>query len=117
MLAFLYHYAPSVALVDALALTAAGLGLPLAAQRPGRGPGERVVALRSDRRAAVSDTARSLGEMLVYGAQAPYGALISGISHAIVAERRRQAWVDGVSAALSGLVANGAMWSALVLTI
>ncbi len=117
MLAFLHHYVRSVALVDALALTAAGIGLPLAAQRLGRGPGERVVALRSDLRAAVSDTARSLGELLVYGAQERQDTLMSGLGRAIVTQRRRQAWIDGAAAALSGFVANGAMWAALVLLV
>ncbi len=117
IVAFLAWLAPSVALVDGAGLVLAGVGLPLLARRLGRGPGWRAVALRSELRAATSDTVRGLGELLVCGAAGRQTALVSSLSASLVAEQRFQSGTAGVSTAASGLVAHLAIWGAVMLTI
>lgn len=117
MVAFLFLFSRSVALADGAGLLLAGVALPLLAQRFGRAPGSKAVALRADLRAAVSDTVRGLGELVVCRADARQRATISRLGTELVAAERHQAIVGAVSAALSGLGANLTMWLALVLAI
>ncbi|MCX8256521.1 MAG: thiol reductant ABC exporter subunit CydC, partial [Beijerinckiaceae bacterium] len=117
MVAFLSMFSRPVAVADGAGLLLAGVALPLLAQRLGRTPGRQAVALRADLRAAVSDTVRGLGELVVCRADARQRAAISRLGTELVAAERRQAIVGAVSAALSGLGANLTMWLALVLAI
>ncbi len=116
-IAFLALFSPPVALVDAGALLLAGVALPLLAQRLGREPGRRTVAIRADLRSAVSDTVRGLGELVVCQADARQGALVAGLAASLLREQRRQARVAATSAALSGLTAQLAMWGAVVVAM
>ncbi len=117
MVAFLFLFSRPVALADGAGLLLVGVALPLLAQRLGRAPGRRAVALRADLRAAVSDTVRGLGELVVCRADAQQRATISRLGTELVAAERRQAIVGAVGSALSGLGANLTMWLALVLAI
>ena len=117
MVAFLTLFSRPVALVDGCGLMLAGVTMPLLAQRLGRGPGRRSVALRSDLRAATSDTVRGFGELLVCRAETRQRALTAGLSTASVAQGRRLALIGAATASFSGLIANLAMWGALVLVI
>ena len=117
MVVFLSFFSRSVAFVDGLGLGLAGIALPIVAQRLGRDPGHRSVALRSDLRAATSDTVRGLGELMVCRADARQRQLVSGLSTALVAAQRRQAIIGSGGTALSGLIAHSTMWLALVLVI
>ena len=116
-IAFLALFSPPVALVDAGALLLAGVALPLLAQRLGREPGRRTVAIRADLRSAVSDTGRGLGELVVCQADARQGALVAGLAASLLGEQRRQARVAATSAALSGLAAQLAMWGSVVVAM
>ncbi len=117
MVAFLSLFSRSVALADLVGLVLSGVALPLLAQRVGRAPGRRSVALRSDLRAAMSDTVRGLGELAVGRADARQRARVTRLGSELVSSGRRQAMVSGTGAALSGLGAHLAMWVALVLAI
>ncbi len=117
MVAFLTLFSPSVALADGAGLVLAGVALPLLAQRLGRAPGRRSVALRSDLRAAASDNVRGLGELMVCRAEGRQRALVTGLGTGLVAEGRRLARVGAAGSALSGLGAHGTMWVALVVAI
>ncbi len=117
MVAFLTLYSRSVALADCAGLVLAGVALPLVAQRVGRAPGRRAVALRSDLRAATADTVRGLGELVVCRADARRRELVSRLGTDLVAAGRRQAMLGAIGAALSGLGAHLTMWVALVLAI
>ena len=117
MVAFLFLFSRPVALADGTGLLLAGVALPLLAQRLGRAPGSRAVALRSDLRAAMSDTARGLGELLVCRANARQRATVSRLGTELVAAGRRQAMLGATGSALSGLGAHLTMWLALVLVI
>ena len=117
MLAFLATFSPSIALVDGGGLLLAGIALPLVAQRLGRGPGGRGVALRSDLRAAVSETVRGLGELTIYRADERQRLEVSRLGGESVAEGRRLAIIGAVGSALSALSSHLTMWVALLLAI
>ncbi len=112
---FLAMFSRAIALVAGTGLLLAGVALPLLAQRLGRAPGRRAVEIRSDLRSAVSDTLRGLGELLVCGADARHGALVAALGTSLAAAQRRQARVAAASTALSGLLAQLAMWAAVVI--
>ena len=117
MVGFLSLFSRPVALVDCFGLMLAGVTMPLLAQRLGREPGRRSVALRSDLRAAISDTVRGFGELLVCRAETRQRELTNGLSTASVAQGRRLALIGAATASLSGLITNLTMWGALVLVI
>ena len=117
MLGFLCLFSVHLAIIEAVALLAAGIVLPALAQRLGRGPGQRIVALRADLRAGLSDRVRGLGELLIEQAAARQAAAASELSRALVGQQRRQAWIGGLGAALSGTVAQLALLGALLAAI
>ena len=114
---FMSRFSVPIALLDAAALLAAGVVLPLAARRLGRGPGARAVATRADLRAAVADGVRGLGELDVCGAVAAHAAHVARRSRALADDNRRLARLGAAMTALSGLAAQSALWGALVLAI
>ena len=115
MVGFTALFSGTLALVEAAGLLGAGVALPLLAQRLGRDPGRRAVAIRAALRAAISDGVRGQGELLVDGAVGRQDAAVAGLSCSLVAQQRRQARIGGVSAALSGIAAQLTMWGALVI--
>ena len=117
MVAFLTMFSRPVALADCAGLVLAGIALPLLAQRLGRAPGRRAVALRSDLRTAVSDTVRGLGELAASRADARQRVLVTRLGTDLVAAGRRQAVLGATGSALSGLGAHLTMWVALILAI
>lgn len=117
LLAALVWLAPAVVPVDAASLAVAGVGLPMLTLRLGRGPGRRAVALRADLRAAVTDTARGLGELLVFGGVERHHAVFVTASRALVGARRRQASIDALSASLASLAAQSVVWFTLILLL
>ena len=117
MVAFLFLFSRPVALADGAGLLLAGVALPLLALCFGRAPGRQAVALRSDLRAAVSDTVRGLGELVVCRADARQRATVSRLGTELVAAGRRQAILGAASSALSEFGAHLTMWLALVLAI
>ena len=117
LVTFLALYSVPVAVLLAAGLLASGVILPLLAQRVGRVPGRRAVALRSDLRATVTDSVQGLGELLVAGADARQSATVSDLSAALVAQQRRLARTAAVAASLAGLASQLALWGALLLSI
>ena len=117
LIGFLALFSAAAALILALSLFCAGLVLPLAAQRLGRGPGMCIVAIRAELRSAISDTVRGLGELVVDEAIARREADIAALGRALLGEQRRQARFGILSTALSGLVAALALCSTLAVAI
>lgn len=117
MTAFMALFSVPVALIDLGGLLLAGVVLPLWAQRLGRTPGEHAVGRQADLRAAVADSVRGLGELKIYQASARQAAHVDRLSDDLIAPQRRQARIDGLSSALSGLAGHLSLWLALVLTI
>ena len=117
LVGFMSRFSGAVALLDAAALLVAGVVLPLAARRLGRGPGARGVTMRADLRAAVADGVRGLGELEVCGGVAAHAAHVARGGRALTDEGRRLARLGAATSALSGLAAQLALWGALVLAI
>ncbi len=117
VVAFIAAFSLRIAVIDLAGLALAGVVLPLATQRLARRLGRRAVALRADLRAGIADTARGLGELLVYQAADRQGALIDADSHALITGQRRQAWIAGAASGFGGLIANSSMALAIVLAI
>ena len=117
LVGFLALFSRGAAVILGAGLACAGVVLPLAAQRLGRQSGRRAVAVRAELRSAVSDTVRGLGELVVDGAIGAREAEIGALSRSLQAEQRRQARLDAVATALSGLVAALALWGVLVVAI
>ncbi len=114
---FMARFSGMIALLDAAALAAAGVALPLAARRLGRGPGARAVATRALLRSTVADGVRGLGELEVCGAVAVHAARVAEGGRTLSDEGRRLARLGAAASALSGLTAQLALWGALVLAI
>ena len=117
MVTFMARFSGAVALLDAAGLAAAGVALPLAARRLGHGPGGRAVAIRAALRSTVADGVRGLAELDVFGAVAAHGVRVAEQGGALMNEGRQLARLSAVTSALSGLVAQMTLWSALVLAI
>ncbi len=117
MMAFLALFSVPVMLVNLAGLVLAGVALPFVTQRLGRVPGARAVAVRADLRSSVADTVRGLGELRVFQATQRQGEAVQRLSTRLVSPQRRQTGIDGLSGALSDLIARLSLWLALVLAI
>jgi len=117
LVGFITLFSGSVALIDLVGLLAAGVALPLLAQRLGREPGRRAVAVRADLRSSVADGVRGLGELRVYRAAHAQAQTIERLSHDLIEPQRRQARINGLSAGLTGLAAQLTVWLAVLVAI
>jgi ATP-binding cassette subfamily C protein CydC len=114
---FMAWFSSAIALIDLAGLVLAGVALPVLTQRLARRAGQRAVAIRAELRAGIADSTRGLGELLAYQAAARQGALIDSQSLDLIARQRRQAWIGGASAGVTGLLANASMALALIVAI
>lgn len=110
---FLLLYDARLALILGLALLIAGVGVPWLVQRLGDESGRRLVALKSELRAATVDGVQGLAELQVYGADGAHADEIQRLSRAIATEQQRLAGFSGLSQGMLGLAANLAMWLGL----
>ena len=110
-------YSVSTAWLLAAGLLVSGVALPLVAQRLGRNPGRRAVAIRAELRVVVSETVQGLGELLIAQAARRQIEAVAQYGAALVRQQRRQAWVGSITAALSGLAAQLVLWGALIVLI
>lgn len=117
MVVFMALFSLPVALVDLAGLLAAGVALPLWAQRLGRAPGARAVNRQAELRSAVADNVRGLAELKIYQASARQATHVDRLSEELIAPQRQQARINGLSSALSGLASHLSLWLALVLAI
>ncbi len=117
LVGFLALYSAAAAGIEAAGLLAAGVALPLLAQRLGCGPGRRAVSTRAELRVVVAETAQGLGELLIAGADRRQGESIARLGAGLVRQQRRQAWIGSTASALSGLAAQLALWGALLVLI
>ncbi|APZ42486.1 thiol reductant ABC exporter subunit CydC [Acidihalobacter ferrooxydans] len=114
---FMALFSVHVALLNLAGLLLAGVGLPLLAQRLGRAPGAQAVQMRSELRSTVADTVRGMGELRIYQAGARQGERIAQLSGALITPQRRQAHINGLSTALTGLITQLSMWLAIIIAI
>jgi len=107
---FLSSYDSRFALILALFLLLAGVGMPWLARILGDSPGRRSVAIKADLRSAIVDGVQGLSELQAYGAAAEQAARIQRLSRQLTDEQRRMSGIAGISQATLGLSANLAMW-------
>jgi ATP-binding cassette subfamily C protein CydC len=117
VIGFMALFSVPVALTNLAGLLLAGIALPLLAQRLGRAPGERTVAVRAELRSAVADAVRGQGELRVYQAGRRQAERVERLSNELITPQRRQAHINGLSAALSGLVTQFSVWIAVLIAI
>jgi ATP-binding cassette subfamily C protein CydC len=117
LVAFLTFYDPPAALALALGLVVAGLCIPVAAERLGRAPGRRSVAIRADLRSDMTDLLRGLGDLTVCGGVEDRAAAIRARGQALTAAQRRQARLGILGGGLSGATATLTLAGALCLMV
>lgn len=98
-------------------LLAAGVGVPLLAGLAGRGPGRRLVRLRSDLTATLVDLVQGLPDVLAFGQEGVQLDRVRKLGREIDAEQRVMDWVTGLHSALTGLLMNVGTWWVLALAI
>lgn len=117
IVAFMALFSGRVALATLLFLLLGGVAVPALAYRLGGPAGRRLVDLRAKLRIAAVDGLQGLGELRIYGGTAPQAQRIGALTEEMIAEQRRLSDATGWSQGLLGLLANLAMWSALLLAI
>lgn len=91
----------AVALLAGLALS--GTLLPWLAWRLGRGPGQRLAALRGELGARLVDGVQGQAELLAFGGEDDHARAVAGLSRRAVAEQQRLARASALGSALVGL--------------
>ena len=117
IIAFMALFSGRVALATLLFLLLGGVAVPALAYRLGQPAGRRLVELRANLRVAAVDGLQGLGELRIYGGTAQQAQRIGALTAEMIAEQRRLSDATGWSQGLLGLLANLAMWSALLLAI
>lgn len=110
-------YSGRVALASLLFLLLAGIAVPALAFRMGQPAGRRLVDLRAALRSAAVDGLQGLGELRVYGGTERQAERIAALTDNMIVAQRRLSDASGWSQGLLGLLANLAMWTALLLAV
>jgi len=114
---FLAAYSPWLAAVTVSAFIAAGGLLPLWMHRLSRGPGRALVPLRAQFSTLLVDGIQGLADLLAYGRAEDYAAHLAAVSNDFARAQKQMARLSALHTALSGLLANLALWGVAVLTI
>jgi ATP-binding cassette, subfamily C, bacterial CydC len=109
-LLFLWRYDSALALILLGFLLLGGIGVPWLVRALGDAPGRRVVALKSELRAASIDGVQGLAELQAYGAAQAQAQHINDLSRRLGREQQRLAGLAGLSQGALGLAANLALW-------
>ena len=117
MLICLAWLLPGAALVDLAGLVAAGLALPLLAQRLGREAGAEAAALRGRESAELAERLHGFAELLVDGALPAHLAQSEATARALRAAQRRQGWIGWWASAEAQLSAQLSLWCILILAL
>ncbi|HTQ70645.1 MAG TPA: thiol reductant ABC exporter subunit CydC, partial [Acidocella sp.] len=117
MLICLAWLLPGAALLDLAGLAAAGLALPLLAQRLGREAGAQAAALRGRESAELAERLHGFAELLVDGALPAHLAQSAATARALRAAQRRQGWIGWWASAGAQLSAQLSLWCILILAL
>ena len=112
---FLGLLSPGLAAAALALLLLAGVAVPLVAARAGRDPGAAQVAAGAAMRVAAVDLVQGLRELLVYGAEAEALRRIAEADAALIAAQRLSSRIGAGATAATGLLANLALLTTLVL--
>ncbi|HSQ82191.1 MAG TPA: thiol reductant ABC exporter subunit CydC [Casimicrobiaceae bacterium] len=107
----LVHVIAQAAMPVMVLMLVAGAALPVAMRRLGEAPGSARIEARAALRMAVIDGVQGMAELRVYGAAQAQARRIHTLTQALNAQQLRLAHLSGLSAAIVGLCASGAMWA------
>ena len=108
---------PTMALVAALFLAAAGVGVPLLAMLLARGVGRRQVAARGELNARIVDGIQGVQDILACGDAREQRRRVAALDGVLGRTQRRMAAIAGLHLALNDLLMNMALWVILLLAI
>jgi ATP-binding cassette, subfamily C, bacterial CydC len=117
MTLFLARLSPHVAAADFVGLVVTSVLVPLIALRLGRAAGARAVLLRGTLRSDTADSIRGFGELLVYQALDSRIARFDRSSETLIATQRREARINGVSSAVTLLIAQLSLWVSVIIAV
>lgn len=115
ILAGLYWFSPSVALIDAVVLILAGVIVPAIVAAATKASGNKIAGVRSSVQAGSTDLIRGLGELQMVGAVVHQTDHLRQLSQQLIGAQRRQAWMSGTGGALSALMGQLGMFIAFIL--
>jgi len=102
----------AVAIVIFLLLV--GLGLPYLVRHFNRGLGPRLATGRAELNVALVEGIQGAGELLIAGREVTHQRRIKHLSQNLTNLQEREAWINGLQSALSGLLIN---WSTIVILL
>ena len=117
MLAVMATFSVRVTVSTGIFLLLGGVALPLYLQRRGSGPGQRLVQSRAALRTAAADGLQGLAELRVYGAVEGQAQIVRELSNEHIQAQRELSRLTGLSQASLGLLANLALWCAVILSV
>lgn len=116
-IAVLLLYHPALALIEAVLLLVAGVGVPWLANRLGRAAGRQKVETAAHLRAALVTDLQGMGELLVYGAADSHASQIQALSTELAQRQRTLSGLNGLSQGALGLCAGLAMWAMVIVAV
>lgn len=117
MAVFLGGYAPSLAAVVLMFMALAGVVIPIGVQRLSRTTGQRLISVRSEMNAQLIDGLQGVSDLIAFGQAGHQSARVKALGRELIRLQRRMASITGLHNALGTLLANLAMWSALIIAI
>jgi len=114
---FLWRYSLWLAITTLMFMALAGLGVPLLTRGLSRGPGRRLVSLRSELNASLVDGVQGVAELLAFGGEERYKERVGTLSRELAALQERMARIGGLHNSLTGLLTTLAVLAALIVAI
>ena len=114
---FVGRYDPRLGLLLALALLAAGAGLPLLTHALARSAGQDVVARRAALHDAVVDVTQGIGDLAACGQEREYLEKALSAGQALSQAQLRLGWAGALANALLTLLTGLTLWGVLVVGI
>lgn len=115
--AILTRFEHKLAYTFASCFLAAGIALPLGVRALSRGAGRRAVEIRGALNANLVDSIKGITDILASGQHERQQDRVEVLDRELQGIQGRMAGIAGLSNAMTGLAANLAMWSVLVLAI
>jgi ATP-binding cassette subfamily C protein CydCD len=106
MWVFTSRFDPRLAASTTLFLALAGVGLPWLTGALGREPGRQLVLARADLNAALVDGIQGLADLLALGQGTAHLQHVRALGRELASWQGRMAWISGVQAGTSSLLAN-----------
>lgn len=95
-------------------LALAGIGIPLLTRRLSRRSGRAAVETRAALNISLVDAVQGVADILIHERESAQQGHIRQLSRTLVAQQNRMAWVNGLNAALTGLLSN---WTTLAILL